>query len=271
MPNVMDAMERFNRRTISFSSKQDVMNEVAEILQGATLEEDEESIASDDILRDLGLLGSQKTPSSRPSLLPEVKERESEHSISNFESIIHLLKGNIGMGVLTLPMAIRNAGLLFGILGLGFIAFICVYCMRMLVNAAHKACARRPNVTYLDYADTGEAAFLDAGGVWSGWSSILRQVINIFLCLMQIGSMAVYALFIAQNLQPIFEHYGGEVFQNLGNRVYIAMVLPFMIALCSIRNLRYLSPFSILANIIQEGPTGYYNGKIIIYRYVNLV
>ena len=77
MPNVMDAMERFNRRTISFSSKQDVMNEVAEILQGATLEEDEESIASDDILRDLGLLGSQKTPSSRPSLLPEVKERES--------------------------------------------------------------------------------------------------------------------------------------------------------------------------------------------------
>ena len=83
------------------------------------------------------------------------------------------------------------------------------------------------------------------------------RVINVFLCLMQIGSMAVYALFIAQNLQPIFEHYGGEVFENLGNRVYIAMVLPFMIALCSIRNLRYLSPFSILANIIQGGPTGY--------------
>ena len=89
------------------------------------------------------------------------------------------------------------------------------------------------------------------------------RVINVFLCLMQIGSMAVYALFIAQNLQPIFEHYGGEVFENLGNRVYIAMVLPFMIALCSIRNLRYLSPFSILANIIQGGPTGYCTGKFI--------
>ena len=49
----MDAMERFNRRTISFSSRQDVMNEVAEILQGAaTLEEDEESTASDDVSRD---------------------------------------------------------------------------------------------------------------------------------------------------------------------------------------------------------------------------
>ena len=73
--------------------------------------------------------------------------------------------------------------------------------------------------------------------------------------------MAVYALFIAQNLRPIFEHYGGEVFENLNGRVYIAMVLPFMIALCSIRNLRYLSPFSILANIIQGGKTGYHTRK----------
>ena len=68
--------------------------------------------------------------------------RESANSISNFETIIHLLKGNIGMGVLTLPMAIRNSGLMFGSFGLAFIAFVCVYCMRMLVNAAHKACAR---------------------------------------------------------------------------------------------------------------------------------
>ena len=27
---------------------------------------------------------------------------------------------------------------MFGSLGLAFIAFVCVYCMRMLVNAAHK-------------------------------------------------------------------------------------------------------------------------------------
>ena len=68
----------------------------------------------------------------------EREERESAHSISSLEAIVHLLKGNIGMGVLTLPMAVRNAGLLFGAAGLGLIALVCVYCMRMLVNAAHK-------------------------------------------------------------------------------------------------------------------------------------
>ena len=76
-------------------------------------------------------------------------ERESAHTISSLEAIVHLLKGNIGMGVLTLPMAVRNAGLLFGAAGLGLIALVCVYCMRMLVGASHRACSTRPHVTYL--------------------------------------------------------------------------------------------------------------------------
>ena len=53
-----------------------------------------------------------------------------------------------------------------------------------------------------DYADTGRAALLDAAGAWARWSSVLHRVINVFLCLMQIGSMAVYALFIAQGEHP---------------------------------------------------------------------
>ena len=42
------------------------------------------------------------------------------------------------MGVLTLPVAIKNSGLVFGSIGLAVIAYICVHCMKMLVGAAHK-------------------------------------------------------------------------------------------------------------------------------------
>ncbi len=56
----------------------------------------------------------------------------------NFETMVHIVKGNIGMGILTLPMAIRNSGLIFGCFALASIALICVYCMRMLVRSAHK-------------------------------------------------------------------------------------------------------------------------------------
>ena len=48
------------------------------------------------------------------------------------------MKGNIGIGVLTLPRAIRNSGLIGGLIGLTAIAGICIYCMHLLVRAAHK-------------------------------------------------------------------------------------------------------------------------------------
>ena len=42
----------------------------------------------------------------------QVKERT--NTISNLETVIHLLKGNIGIGVLTMPIAMSNAGLVGG-------------------------------------------------------------------------------------------------------------------------------------------------------------
>ena len=91
---------------------------------------------------------------------------------------------------------------------------------------------------YLDYANTGEAALLDAGSFWARWSLPMGRIINIYICLTQIGGNAVYVLFITENLQPIFKAYGGHFFNSINYRVYILILLPFMLALCSIRNLR---------------------------------
>ena len=44
---MFDNMERFSRRTISISSNQEVMNEVAEVLHEAADEGDEDGITSD--------------------------------------------------------------------------------------------------------------------------------------------------------------------------------------------------------------------------------
>ena len=48
-----------------------------------------------------------------------------------------------------------------------------------------------------------QAAFLDAGGRWANNSIHIRRLVNIFLCMSQIGSNAVYILFVAQNIMPV--------------------------------------------------------------------
>lgn len=53
-------------------------------------------------------------------------ERCLEHPTSNFDTMIHLLKGNIGTGILAMPDAFKNSGLIFGM----FLVVNC--CMRSL-------------------------------------------------------------------------------------------------------------------------------------------
>ena len=103
------------------------------------------------------------------------------------------------------------------------------------ISSSLKACKNRPNVKFMDYANTAEASFQDAGGRWVNWAAFIRKMLNIFLCANQISSnvskttkirllleillyyliklcrhnknvffiQAVYALFIAQNIQPV--------------------------------------------------------------------
>ena len=57
-------------------------------------------------------------PSDEESdLLSEDGETETDHKISNTDTIIHMLKGNIGTGILAMPDAIKNSGLLVGNIG----------------------------------------------------------------------------------------------------------------------------------------------------------
>lgn len=50
------------------------------------------------------------------------------------ETFIHLLKGSLGSGILAMPMAFMNAGIVFGLVATATIGFVCTYCVHILVN-----------------------------------------------------------------------------------------------------------------------------------------
>ena len=78
---------------------------------------------------------------------------------SNCDTIFHLLKGNIGTGILAMPDAIKNSGLAVGTVGLVVLSVVCVHCMHLLVKANHrlKATGRVPQgKNVLTYSDVME-------------------------------------------------------------------------------------------------------------------
>ena len=68
-------------------------------------------------------------------------ERDKQ-AISTSSAIIHLLKGSIGTGILAMPSAIANSGLVVGPISLVVISVICVFSMHMLEECSQELAFR---------------------------------------------------------------------------------------------------------------------------------
>ncbi|CAG2065629.1 unnamed protein product [Timema podura] len=69
-------------------------------------------------------------------------------------------------------------------------------------------------------------------------------------------ALSVYVVFIATSIKQVADYYYPTTVKegnDINIRLYILMLLPFLCALGLIRNLRYLVPFSTLANLLIVG------------------
>lgn len=75
----------------------------------------------------------------------------------NMETLLHLLKGSLGTGILAMPNAFYHAGYIFGLFATLIIGFTCTYCIHLLIKAEYELCKRR-KVASMTYPATAEAA-----------------------------------------------------------------------------------------------------------------
>ncbi|XP_071485365.1 neutral amino acid uniporter 4-like [Diadema antillarum] len=172
------------------------------------------------------------------------------HSTTNAETLMHIIKGSLGTGILSLPMAIKECGIVLGPILLFLIAIISVHCMLVLVRSCHFICSRTGQVS-LDYGEVAEAAIKQSRLPRSirDRAKVGRIVVNIFLVITQFGFCCVYFLFIADNIRDIYmQYYKDAVFDE---RIFVLMIAPIIILLVYIRNLDDFAPLSAIANVLS--------------------
>ena len=170
---------------------------------GEELEEDDEALDSNeyfssDTYEDANYLGSDdgdgedREPGEGSTLLTpgtpgrrkrKHKERGAVGSNSATGAALLLLKSFVGTGVLFLPKAYLNGGMLFSNIVLLAVAGLSYYCFILLVNTRLKI----------------EGSFGDMGGILYG--KYMRGLILCSVALSQVGFVSAYIVFTSENLQ----------------------------------------------------------------------
>ncbi|KAH0542216.1 hypothetical protein FGG08_003338 [Glutinoglossum americanum] len=170
---------------------------------GEELEEDDEDLLPDEYfssdIYDEGvpaLFGGDEEESREPGedsalLEPETpgkrkrrrKTRGGSGKNGPMGAVLLLLKSFVGTGVLFLPKAFKNGGMLFSNLVLLGVAILSYYCFVLLVKTRLKV----------------DGSFGDIGGILYG--PRMREIILFSIVLSQIGFSAAYIVFTSENLQ----------------------------------------------------------------------
>ncbi|XP_064535960.1 proton-coupled amino acid transporter-like protein pathetic [Drosophila montana] len=160
-------------------------------------------------------------------------------------ALAHLLKSSLGTGILAMPMAFYNAGLVFGAVMTLIVGFLCTHCVHILVKTSHNIC-RDAKVPALGFSETAEKVFEYGPKAIRPYSNFAKQFVDVGLMATYYAAACVYMVFIATSFHDVINYDLGLKWDV---RIYIAMTVIPCLLIGQIRNLKWLVPFSLMANV----------------------
>jgi proton-coupled amino acid transporter len=175
-------------------------------------------------------------------------------------ALMHIMKSSIGTGILAMPSAFKNSGLVIGIFGVPLIGIITIHCMHLLVRCEEELC-RRLEQPYLEFERVARSAFSVGPVSLRRHADRAATAVYMFLCFTQIGYCSCYALFAAESFSEITKDF---FHCNITTQQFLFMLLPIMLLANMIKSLPNLSYFSSVANILQLGGLCYIFTNLVI-------
>nr|XP_026491466.1 proton-coupled amino acid transporter-like protein CG1139 [Vanessa tameamea] len=199
------------------------------------------------------------------------ENRNVTHPTSTLGSFFNLLKSSLGSGLLAMPAAFKHTGLIPGFLGTFLVAIIATHCVHILVQTSRDIC-KECRRGYLSYTDTCVEVFKQGPKKLRSYSEFVRHFVDYAMAGVCLGGTSVYVIFIASSLKNIFDYFFPD--QSYPVEVYCAILLVPLILFTQVRHLKFLVPFSILANfclLVTFAITCYYTfNNIPSLSHVNL-
>ncbi|KAJ8667951.1 hypothetical protein QAD02_009614 [Eretmocerus hayati] len=171
-----------------------------------------------------------------------------QHSTSYIETLAHHFKVNVASGIFALGDAFKNGGLLVAPVLTLFLGITSVHAQHILINCSEEI--RRKLGDRLDvppdYAATVELSFATGPLSLRKYAVFMRKLVNLFLCITQLGFCCVYFVFVSTNMKQVVSEWNIDV--DIKFRL-VAVLLPIMLTTL-VRSLKYLVPFSGIANAL---------------------
>lgn len=151
---------------------------------------------------------------------------------SQMKTFFTLLKAFIGTGIMFLPKAFKNGGMLFSSITMIVVSIVTALCFELLLSCRKQY---------------GGAGYGDLGRSISGPK--LRTLILVSITLSQIGFVCAGLIFTADNLASFFEAVTKGKGEPLSTNALIGIQLIILIPMSFIRNISKLGPAALLADI----------------------
>lgn len=166
--------------------------------------------------------GDERTP-----LRPQHGQRAGR--TSTLETVMLLLKSFVGTGVLFLPKAFSNGGLLFCSVVLIVVSFISYWCFLLLISTKDH---------------TKVSSFGDIGGALYGPK--VRKLILTSIVVSQIGFASAYVVFVSENLQSFITNVKNGELWTISSLIILQLIV--FLPLSMVRDIGKLGSTALIAD-----------------------